>query len=103
MPDLDNLTTLQRYVQDWEATKGLDQETVLEKCLVLMEEVGEVAKAIRKRNGQKLATDSNDPGDVGEELADVLTLTCAIANRMGVDLTTAVERKSAKNRDRVWE
>ena len=36
-------------------------------------------------------------GEVGDELADVLCYALALANELGIDLSTAVRRKMAKN------
>lgn len=80
--------------------RGYDKETVPEVLMLLTEEVGELAKAIRKLNGQVTHQDSKIH-DVEEELADVLWLTVDIANRLNIDLETAFRAKEAKNAKRI--
>jgi len=43
------LKDLQDYVRRLEAERNFDKEDVLQKCLLLGEEVGELYKAIRKK------------------------------------------------------
>lgn len=104
MPTLrDNprLADIQRYVTELERERGFDGQTVLQKCLLLGEEVGELFRAVRKHEGMPF--DHNEPkGGISEELADVLIYLCAIANRSGVDLETAFRKKEEVNKTRVW-
>jgi NTP pyrophosphatase (non-canonical NTP hydrolase) len=39
---------------------------------------------------------------VADELADVVILLCAVANRYGVDLEAAIRAKEEVNKTRVW-
>jgi NTP pyrophosphatase (non-canonical NTP hydrolase) len=53
--------------------RGFDQETLWDVVLLLVEEVGELAKAVRKRSGLKIAaTDPEAHKSVALELADCL-------------------------------
>ncbi|MDB5169025.1 MAG: hypothetical protein JWO41_381 [Candidatus Saccharibacteria bacterium] len=82
--------------------RGFDKETVPEVFTLLVEEVGELAKAIRKNNGQKIGAHSQ-VHEVEEEAADVFWLLIDICNRLGIDLAAAFEAKEAKNRNREWK
>lgn len=56
MPSLKSnptLSDLQRYVSELEQERGFAHQDVLQKCLLLGEEVGELFKTIRKRKGTK--------------------------------------------------
>jgi len=105
MPELNNKPTLsdfQKYVSELEKERGFSSQTIIDKCLLLGEEVGELFKAIRKTEG--LAIDSNSQfTEVGDELTDVLIYLCAIANRKGIDLEEAFRNKEEKNKKRVWK
>lgn len=104
MPELlqpANLKALQAYVKELEAERGFDTQTVLDKCLMLGEEVGELFKAIRKREGLKIDPNSTI-GDIEGELADVLIFLCSIANRYDVNLEQAFLSKEAVNKTRTW-
>lgn len=102
LPETPTLGDLQRYVDEMERERGFDANTVLQKCLLLGEEVGELFKAVRRSHaGMRLAT----PGykdDAAGELADIVILVCAIANRVGVDLEQAFREKEKHNGRRVW-
>ncbi|WP_328958634.1 MazG nucleotide pyrophosphohydrolase domain-containing protein [Kitasatospora purpeofusca] len=96
-----SLEDIQQYVADMEVERGFSGRPVIEQCLQLGEEVGEVFKAIRKAEGMHLDP-SSKVGKVGDELADVLIYVCAIANRMGIDLADALRNKEAVNETRTW-
>lgn len=84
-----------------EVERGFSDRPLIEQCLQLGEEVGEVFKAVRK--DQNIHIDPNSKvGKVGDELADVLIYVCAIANRMGIDLADALRNKEAVNETRTW-
>jgi len=82
--------------------RGFDQETVPEVFTLLIEEVGELAKAIRKSNGQKVDL-SRKQHDVEEEAADVFWLLIDLCNRLDIDLEKAFTEKEAKNAKRIWQ
>jgi NTP pyrophosphatase (non-canonical NTP hydrolase) len=79
--------------------RGYDKETVSEVFTLLVEEVGELAKAIRKVNGQKIGAHSKQH-EVAEEAADVFWLLIDICNRLGIDLEQAFRDKEIINNKR---
>jgi NTP pyrophosphatase (non-canonical NTP hydrolase) len=105
MPELKKNPTLdqfQEYVKKLEEERGFSDQTILDKCLLLGEEVGELFKAVRKTEG--LVVDANsDFTDVGDELADILIYLCAIANRKNLNLEEVFRAKEVKNKKRKWE
>jgi NTP pyrophosphatase (non-canonical NTP hydrolase) len=105
MPNLiknPTLANFQNYVAELEIERGFDHQTIIDKCLLLGEEVGELYKAVRKSEG--LAIDSNSNfTEIGDELTDIFIYLCAIANRKGIDLETAFQKKEEKNKRRVWK
>lgn len=96
-----DLDDLQRYVAQMEQERGFSHRDVLQQCLLLGEEVGELFKAVRKHQKLRVGT-SSVTGTVDEELADVLIYVCAIANRLGVNLGEAFRRKEELNETRTW-
>ncbi len=95
------LADLQTYVSALEKERGFADQTVIEKCLLLGEEVGELFKAIRKAEG--VATETGVvTGEVGEELADVLIMLLSVANHTDIDLELALRAKEEKNKTRSW-
>jgi len=105
MPELKQnpvLKDFQNYVIELEKERGFTEQTVLQRSLLLGEEVGELFKAIRK--AEKIGVDQKSTiGSVDEELADVLIFVCSIANRFGIDLEKAFREKEEINKKRIWK
>jgi len=96
------LQEIQKYEHEMELERGFDGQTVLEKCLLLGEEVGELFKSVRKNSGVKIDKNSNFK-DVSEELSDILIYICSIANKYNIDLEKAFRSKEEKNKKRKWD
>ena len=88
---------LQSAVQEIERQRGTLAETLEQKILILAEEAFEVLKTLRVRAG--VATDFYwSKGALGDELLDVLFVTCAIANRLTLSLADNIEALVADGR-----
>jgi NTP pyrophosphatase (non-canonical NTP hydrolase) len=98
-----NLGDFQEYVRDLEKERGFQDEDVLKKCLLLGEEVGELYKAIRKKNGVLKIDHGSKFGSVDEELADIIIGICTIANRFDINLEQAFREKEEINKKRIWQ
>ncbi|MEV6350249.1 MazG nucleotide pyrophosphohydrolase domain-containing protein [Actinoplanes sp. NPDC051851] len=96
-----SLPEVQSYVAEMEKERGFADRGVIDQCLLLGEEVGELFKAVRKSEHLSVGTTSI-VGTVDEELADILIFVCAVANRYGIDLNDALRRKEEHNEQRVW-
>jgi NTP pyrophosphatase (non-canonical NTP hydrolase) len=95
------LSDLQAYVAKMVVERGFDGQSVLQECLLLTEEAGELCKAIRKQ--EQLGIDAKSKaGTISEELSDMLIVMFAIANRYDIDLEQAFRDKEAINHKRVW-
>lgn len=106
MPELNpnpTMTDFQRYVHQLEVERGFIDQTVLMKCLMLGEEMGELFKAIRKQQEIKIDHATAKVGEIDEELVDMFIFLCAIANRYDIDLEEAFRKKEEINKKRVWE
>lgn len=104
MPSLNQKPTLsdfQQYVRELEDERGFANQNVLQKCLMLGEEVGELFKAIRKSENIKIDHNSKF-SSIEDELADVLIFILSIANRHDIDLEKAFRNKEEVNKKRVW-
>ena len=62
----------------------------------LAEEVGELAREVNHRFGQKTKKASEPEGDLAMEMADILFVLICMANREGINLQDAFERMMAK-------
>jgi NTP pyrophosphatase (non-canonical NTP hydrolase) len=67
----------------------------------LAEEVGELAREVNHRFGQKTKKKDEVEGDMGLEMADILFVLICMANREGIDLQEAFDRmmKKVETRD----
>lgn len=95
------LKDFQKYVHQLEIERDFIGQNVLQKCLMLGEEIGELFKAVRKEI--KIGIDKNSKfGSIDEELVDIFIYLCAIANRYNIDLEKAFRDKEEINKKRVW-
>src|SRR5215470_1345257 len=62
----------------------------------LSEEVGELAREVNHRFGQKTKKKEEPEGDMGMEMADILFVLICMANREGIDLQEAFDRMMEK-------
>jgi NTP pyrophosphatase (non-canonical NTP hydrolase) len=62
----------------------------------LAEEVGELAREVNHRFGQKTKKRDEPEGDLGMEMADILFVLICMANREGVDLQAEFDRMMEK-------
>jgi NTP pyrophosphatase (non-canonical NTP hydrolase) len=96
------LKDIQNYVKEMETERGFDTDSVIQKCLHLGEETGELFRSLRKNQGTKV--DANkESGDPALEMADIIIILCAIANRSNVDLEQAFRDKEEINKQRIWK
>ena len=95
-----------RDLQDYFAAicqeRGWTKDSPPEKFVLFVEEVGELAKAIRKKTG--LYHEAAKPNSLAleEEFADVLSYLLDLANCYNVDLERAFRDKDAINQKRYW-
>lgn len=102
LPDKPLLKDYQALIAQLVKERGFDEETVPEVFMLLIEEVGEFAKAARKAHGVKVDNNSK-VHDLEEEAADVFWLLVDLCNRLNIDLETAFRAKEAKNQKRKWQ
>ncbi|MSR02370.1 MAG: nucleotide pyrophosphohydrolase [Gemmatimonadetes bacterium] len=62
----------------------------------LSEEVGELAREVNHRFGQKTKKKDEAAGDLGMEMADILFVLICMANREKIDLQEAFDRMMEK-------
>ena len=96
------LTDWQVYVQQKITERGFADETTQQKFLLLVEEVGELAKALRPLEGIKTSDDSAKL-EAKHEIADIFWLLACICNGLDIDLDEALRSKEAKNEKRTWK
>ncbi len=96
------LRKMQKYIKDIGVQRGWDRDSALEKFLLLTEEVGELAKEIRKASGLYTERGKKIKIELSLEMADVLNYLLDIANHYGIDLEKAFWEKERINKKRKW-
>jgi NTP pyrophosphatase (non-canonical NTP hydrolase) len=90
------LQDAQRRVDHWISQFEEGYFDPLTNMARLAEEVGELAREVNHRFGQKTKKASEAEGDLALEIADVLFVLICMANREGIDLQEAFDRMMAK-------
>ena len=89
----------QETVDQWIRTYGVRYFNELTNMACLTEEVGELARVMAHKYGEK-AFKEGENTDPADEMADVLWVLLCLANQTGVDLTAAFQRNLQKKTQR---
>ena len=93
----------QKMVDDWIKTYGVRYFSELTNMAVLTEEVGELARIMARKYGDQ-SFKEGEKHDLGDEMADVLSVLMCLANQKGVDITEAlnnnIEKKTSRDKNR---
>jgi NTP pyrophosphatase (non-canonical NTP hydrolase) len=81
--------------------RGFDNETLGEAFILFSEEVGELARIVRKSGGIKTDIAAKKL-KADEELADLFIYLLHIANILNIDLEDAFRKKEEINKQRNW-
>ncbi|MCF6366637.1 MAG: hypothetical protein L3J35_10595 [Bacteroidales bacterium] len=103
IPEKPTLKDLQNHIKKIGEERGWDKNNHLEIFLLLSEEFGELAKAVRNYTGlytEKLK--ENNKYELEEEFADVLNYLFDLANCFNIDLEKAFRKKDDANKNRIW-
>ena len=91
-----SLNDLQTRVDTWVRQFEEGYFHPLTNMARLSEEVGELAREVNHRFGQKTKKASEAEGDLGMEMADIVFVLICMANREGIDLQAAFDRMLEK-------
>ena len=91
-----SLNDSQRRVDAWISQYEEGYFHPLTNIARLTEEVGELAREVNHRFGQKTKKGDEDPGDMAMEMADILFVLVCMANREGIDLQQAFDAMMTK-------
>lgn len=80
---------LQEYLLDHYSNGGIDQSLFMK----LVEEVGEVAEVLNKKAGRKSTLNEDLHVQLGNELADVIHYSLAIAPLNDIDMSSVIINK----------
>lgn len=97
------LKKIQKHLDDTCKSNGWNNNSVYEVFLLFSEEIGELAKEIRRHTGLKSGKLPESKENLSNEFADVFNYFLELANRFEVDLTEAYFNKHKINESRKWE
>lgn len=101
LPEKATIQDYQAYIAKVVVQRGFVQESLPEIMLLMLEEIGELAKVVRKTSGMKTDVTALH-SSAEDELADVFNYLLDIANNLGIDLEQAFRNKEEKNKLRTW-
>ncbi len=99
----DSLNAVQDYIKKVIALRGFGNNPIEEEFLLLTEEVGELAKAIRKKKYTIDKAKIKNYDNIESEIADVFIVLASICNQLDINLYEAILEKEEQNIERSWE
>ena len=98
------LMQVQEYIKEVITLRGFSEQNIEKTMLLLTEEIGELAKAIRKEKTSMSIdkTKIENYDTIESEVADVFIVLCSICNKLNVDLFSALKDKEKVNIERKW-
>lgn len=99
------LNKIQEYIKNVLDIRGFKNQPVYEEVLLLTEEVGELAKAIRKEKTNMCIDKSKiaNYDTIENEIADVFIVLTSICNTLNINLFDAFYEKEKINIQRTWD
>jgi len=101
IPKNEGLNDYQIYVYNALKERGFLDQDVNTRLTLLMEEIGELAKSIRKYNNERIDKKSK-VNNLSDEIADVFFVLVSIANKCDINIADAFVRKEEINNKREW-
>lgn len=96
---------VQNYIKEVIELRGFGDQEIEKTMLLLLEEVGELAKAIRK-NATNMSIDKDKISHydtIESEVADVFIVLNSVCNKLDIDLYQALKEKEKENIKRDWK
>jgi NTP pyrophosphatase (non-canonical NTP hydrolase) len=95
---------IQQNVKELQAAQGWQSNSIEQRVMYLVTELGEVVKEVLKLANAGEADRLDDiKENLGLEMFDVIWNLCALANMVEIDLETACAKKIEMNTKRMWE
>lgn len=99
------LPEIQNYIKEVIRIRGFAGQEIEKTMLLLLEEVGELAKSIRK-NATNMNIDKNKLNHydtIESEVADVFIVLNSVCNKLNINLYKALKDKEEENIKRKWQ
>ena len=94
---------LQKYIKDMIETRGF-KNSLLERMVLLTEEIGDLAKEVRKTDNN-LAIDINKEynSNLENEITDVFICLMGMCELIDMDIVEGLKKKEKINFERIWK
>ena len=105
LKESNTLGEVQEYIRKVIEIRGFSNQSIEQAMLLLTEEIGELAKAIRKEK-TTMSIDNNkirNYDTIESEVADVFIVLCTICNKLKIDLFSSLKDKEKENIERKWK
>lgn len=105
LKETDSLRKVQQYIKAVNTVRGFEEQPIEERMLLLTEEIGELAKSIRK-NATNMSTDINKQysyDSIESEVSDCLYVLASVCNKLDIDMFKCLKEKEKENIHRVWK
>ena len=105
LKDSNTIGEVQEYIKKVIEIRGFSNQSIEQAMLLLTEEIGELAKAIRKEK-TSMSIDNNkikNYDTIESEVADVFIVLCTICNKLNIDLFSSLKDKEKENIERKWK
>ena len=99
------LEEVQEYIRKVIEIRGFSNQSIEQAMLLLTEEIGELAKAIRKEK-TTMSIDNNkirNYDTIESEVADVFIVLCTICNKLNINLFSSLKDKEKENIEIIWK
>lgn len=99
------LTEVQDYIRSVIRIRGFENQAIEKTMLLLLEEAGELAKAIRKDYTDMSIdkTKLDHYTNIENEIADVFIVLTCVCNKLNINLFDAIYNKEKENVTRNWD
>lgn len=98
------LSEIQILVDNWINDLGVKYYSQLTNTVILMEEVGELARIMSRKYGEQSFKKNEKKLNLEDEMADILWVLVCLANQNKIDLTKAfyknIEKKTKRDKSR---
>lgn len=105
LQETDSLRKVQQYIKAVNTVRGFEEQPIQDRMLLLTEEIGELAKSIRK-NATNMSTDINKQyryDSIESEVSDCLYVLASVCNKLNIDMFRCLKQKEKENIHRVWK
>lgn len=99
-----SLNDIQHYIRNVIDIRGFSNQNVEKTMLLLTEEIGELAKSIRK-DATSMESDKNklyNYDTIEHEIADCFIVLTSICNKLNINMFDAINEKEKININRKW-